>query len=210
MAGMQFFERDLRIATAGLEPAAINAALAKFAKEELTRAISGGAASPQYEKFVNGVKGATEETVKAPGPILYVFSNWPLVIHAALAELTRRVPRRTGRYATSFVVLVDQVVMSDFGRIPADAEVIIFNRQPYTRKMEVGANKTGKRHFDGTKATMARRFSGAFKFETRFLDIRSGVAPGVPYILKHSAGRRRDRAAGQPISYPAIVINALT
>src|SRR6185369_10254520 len=98
MAGMEFFERDLRLATAGLEPDAINAALAKFARAELAKTIAGGAPQ-QYEKFVNGRAGAVEESVKAPGPIVYVFTNWSLVINAALQELQKRSPRRSGRYA---------------------------------------------------------------------------------------------------------------
>lgn len=207
MAGMEFFERDLRLATASLEPAQINAALATFARQELAKAISAGA-SPIYDKFVNGRQGAAEETVKAPGPIVYVFSNWPLVINAAIEELKRRAPRKSGRYANSFVVVANQRPVTDYKTIGADSEVLIFNKTPYTRKLETVQAGAGQRMFD-TLLSLRRRFKSGFKFESRFLDIRGGVAPGVPYILKTSAGRRRDRQAGQPISYPAIVINAL-
>jgi len=37
--------------------------------------------------------------------------------------------------------------------------------------------------------------------------VSGGVADGVPYILKGSHGRRKDRQAGQPITYPAIILN---
>jgi hypothetical protein len=203
-----FLERDLKVATQGLSEKALNAALAAFAKQELSEALSGGA-SPVYETFVNGRRGAPENTVVAPGPILYVFSNWPLIINVAIDELKKRSPRRSGRYMDSFVVLANQVVTTDYTKISADAEVIITNIQPYVRRIEVGANKSrGKRMFDLTKSALNRRFKDAFRSETKFLNIQSGVAPGVPYVLKYSAGRRRDRQAGQPISYPAIVINA--
>ncbi|RUM97912.1 hypothetical protein EET67_09870 [Pseudaminobacter arsenicus] len=226
--GFEFFERDLKVATAGLEPEAISRELAKFAKEELAKAIAGGS-SPQYERFVNGRLGAVEESVVAPGPILYVFSNWPLVINAALAELQKRAPRRSGRFASSFIVVVGGQIVSEFSAIPADAEVLITNFQPYVRKAEVGRLGIPKRRlFDGTKNVMARRFREAFRFETRFLNVGGGVHPMMPYILKGSgpirlaaqnaksaafrAGRavlagRKDTAAGQPITYPAIVIN---
>lgn len=207
MAGMEFFERELKIATAGLEPEQVNALLARFAREELAKVLSAGA-SPQYERFVNGRRGASEDTVKAPGPIVYVFTNWPLVIEAAIEELKRRAPRKSGRYANSFVVVANQHPVTDYATISADAEVIILNRQPYTRKLETVQAGAGQRMFD-TLLSLRRRFRDGFKFESRFLDVRGGVAPGVPYILKHSAGRRKDRQAGMPISYPAIVINAL-
>lgn len=204
---MQFFERDLRLATAGLEPAAVAKALAKFARSELSKAIAAGA-SPQYETFVNGRSGAALESVVPPGPIVFLFSNWGLVIGAAIEELKRRAPRKSGRYANSFVVVANQRPVTDLKTIGADAEVIIFNRQPYTRKLETVQAGAGQRMFD-TLLSLRRRFKSGFKFESRFLDIRGGVAPAVPYILKRSAGRRKDRAAGQPISYPAILINAL-
>jgi hypothetical protein len=208
MAGFDFFDRQLQLATADLEPAAINAALAKFARQEVAKAIAGGA-SPVYDRFVNGREGLPEDAVHAPGPIVYEFINWPLIVGTALEELRRRVPSRSGRYAASFMVLANQAPVADFRSIPAEAEVIVFNTQPYTRKIEVGANKTGKKHFDLTRASLSRRFGAAFKFETRFLNIKTGVAPGVPYILKRSRTRRKDRAAGQALTYPAIVINAL-
>jgi hypothetical protein len=205
--GVAFFARELKVATEGLELPAINKALALFAQQELSQALSEGA-SRTYEVFVNGRRGASENTVQAPGPIVYVFSNWPLIINVALDELRKRSPKRSGRYMDSFIVLANQSVTTDYASIPGDAEVIITNTQPYVRRIEVGANRSkGKRMFDLTKAALNRRFKDAFRSETKFLNIQGGVAPGVPYILKHSAGRRRDRQAGQPISYPAIVIN---
>jgi hypothetical protein len=209
VASIGFFDREIRIATADLEPAAINAELAKFARQELAKAIADGA-SPQYDRFVNGREGAAEETVTAPGPIVYVFNNWPVIITTALEELRKRSPKRSGRYVNSFIVLANQVPVADFRPIPAEAEVIIFNAQPYTRRIEVGANRsTGKRHFDATKSVMSRRYGVAFRFETKFLDIRGGIDPRVPYILRGSQGRRKDRQAGMPITYPAILMNAL-
>lgn len=207
MAGFEFFERDLRLATAGLEPEAINKALAIFARQELAKAISAGA-SPEYEKYVNGRQGAAEETVRAPGPIVYEFVNWPLVIAAALTELQKRSPRKSGRYASSFIVMANQVPVADYRGIPADSEVVIFNAHPATRKIEVGTNKTGKRHFDLSKVALNGRFREGFRFETRFLNIKAGIDPRVPYMLKRG-GRGKGRGAGAALTYPAIVINAL-
>lgn len=208
--GFEFFERDLKVATAGLEPEAINKAVAAFAKQEVRRVISEGIASPQYDRFVNAVQGAPEEAYKAPGSIVYEFVNWPLVVNAALAELQKRAPRKSGRFASSLIIIVGGRVISDPSTIIGGQEVIITNAQPYVRKAEGGRLGIPRRRlFDGTKNAMARRFSGAFKFETRFLNISGGVHPLIPYVLKHSQGGRKDRQAGMPISYPAIIVNAL-
>jgi hypothetical protein len=206
MAGMEFFERDLRIATAGLEPTQVNAALAKFARAELAKVLAAGA-SPQYDRYVNGRAGAAEESVIAPGPIVYYFTNWPLVINAALAELQRRAPRRSGRYAGSFIVVVGgRTVVTDYSKLRPDAEVVIFNARPQTRRIETGYNGPGKRHFDLSKVALNTRFKDGFKFEMKYVDVPGGIASGVPYLLKRTTKRR---AAGTPLTYPALVINAL-
>lgn len=204
-----FIERELKLATADLSPERISKELAKFAKQSLAEVIRSGQGSPQYDRYVDGRKGAPEESVRHDGVIRYEFVHWPRVIEIALEELRKRVPRKTGRYAGSFVVLANQKVVVDYTSIPADAEVVIINAQPYTRKMEVGANKTGKKHFDRSELAFNRRFSGAFVARTMFLNVSSGLVPGVPYHLKRSQGRRKDRQAGMPVTYPALVINAV-
>ena len=202
------FERQLKLATADLEPAEINRALAAFAKRELRAVIASGQASTNYERYVNNVQAAPEESVIAPGPIRYEFVNWPTVIREALDELRKRVPRKSGRYAGGFLVLVGGRPVVEYKTIPAMAEVVVMNVRPYTRKMEVGANGSGRRHFEGAKNALARRYRDVFSFDFRFLNVSNGIHPGVPYILKRSAGKRKDRQAGMPITYPSIIINA--
>jgi hypothetical protein len=206
MARFDTFERDLKLATAGMEPAAISAALAKFARAELAKAIAAGA-SPQYTRYVNETEGLSEDAVKVPGSILYVFSNWPLVISTALAELQKRAPRRTGRYANSFLVIVGgRTVVTDYSKIRPDAEIVIFNPYPSTRRIETGNNGPGARHFDGAKNALSYRFGSVFKIEMKYVDVPGGISPLAPYRLKRTTKRR---AAGTPLSYPALVINAL-
>lgn len=207
--GFEGFDRQIAFATEGLAPENIAKELAKFARMELGKAIAAGA-SPNYDRYVNGRQGAPEESVTIPGAILYVFSNWPLIINAAVAELQKRAPRRSGRLQVSFIVIANGAVTTDYGRIPGEAEVIITNAMPYVRRIEVGANNSkGKRMFDLSRVALNRRFSSGFLFETRYLNIKAGLHPLIPYLLKGSQGRRKDRQAGQPISYPSIVINAL-
>jgi hypothetical protein len=203
------FDREIKLATAELEPAAIQRALAAFARESVADVISKGQAPARYERVVNNRTGVSEDAVQLPGPIVYLFTNWALAIGTAIAELEKRSPRRSGKYAGSWLVVSGNRVVTDYQSIPAGAEVIILNYRPYTRKIEVGANRTGKRHVDLSKAAFNRRFDQAFRAETRFVNAASGLHPSIPYLLKRSQGKRKDRQAGLPITYPAMVINAL-
>ncbi len=206
------FARDIKVATAGLDQKAIAAEMAAFAKQELKLAIANGEASESYDRYVNGIKDAPEESVIPPGPIIYVFGYWSLIIRTAIDELRKRVAVRSGRYAGSFLVLANGKPVQEYAGIPSEAEVVIFNAQPYTRKMEVGANKTGKNHFRNASQALNRRFKGTAVSQDTFLNVQSGVAAGVPYVLRGTAGAarrrvRKDRQPGQPITYPALVIN---
>ena len=234
MARFETFDRDIKVATAGLSPEQISVALARFAKTEIARVIQSGEGNSNFTRFVGGIEGAPEESVSAPGPIVYQFAWWDEIIPTALTELRARSPRRSGRYANSFVVLSDQQPVDAFGNLPGTAEVMIFNAQPYTRKIEVGAMRMSvpPRHFDATTASLRRKYgaNGAFRIEHRFINIKPGLHPLVPYILKGdyaarrnaqlasaAAGtlksgfrklqRRKDQEPGQPLSYPAIIIN---
>jgi len=230
MARFETFDRDIKLATTGIEPDAVNAMLAKFARDELAAVIASGEGSGNYDRFVNGRAGAPEETVEAPGPILYTFSWWKDFVEAAVEQLQAFSPRASGRYASSFIVLANQKLVTSFDDIPAGAEIIITNFQPYVRKIEVGAMKMSvpDRVFDRARLALNRRFGNSFRVESTFLDIGGGVHEGMPYILKghytrmraarianpaRFAGRsfpkRRDMEAGQPITYPALVVNMI-
>jgi len=237
MGSFGSFAADIRVATAGIEPDQIARLLAQRARAELSAAIQSGRASPQYERIVNGRRGAIEESVVPPGPIVYVFANWRLVIDATLAELRKRQPRAvTGAFDRSWIVLVNGRPVTSYEGIPGNAEVAITNVQPYVRKAEAGKLGVPRRRlFDGTKRAMSRRFTGMdsaapFDFEVRYLSLGSGIHPLVPYVLKGGgprvraaqngrssafrAGReflvrRRDREAGAALTYPAIIIRPL-
>lgn len=217
------FERDLALITAEADPEVIRREFAAFAKTSVADLVSSGQASPLYDRYVNGRPNLPEEAVELPGLIVYEFVNWPLVINAALEELQNRAPRNWSRFQSSFIVIAGQRVVTDFKQIPAGAEVIITNAQPFVRKVEAGIMRVPQNHvFDGARRVMSSRFTGSFSFVTRWLNIASGVHPLIPYILKGdynhrrnaaiAAGqprqrRRKDRDAGMPITYPAIIIN---
>lgn len=210
-AGFEHYDRELRVTLAGTEPEDMRRELAAFARAEVAALVASGQATADYERFVNGRAGAPEESVQLPGPIVYVFTNWTLAIETALAELVRRAPRKSGRYARSFLVVSGGREVSDYAAIPPKAEVVILNSQPYTRKLETGAGgPEGARHFDLARGGFNRRFSGAFKANVQFLNVSAGLRPDMPYILKRGGrSRRKDRQAGQAISYPALILSAI-
>jgi hypothetical protein len=210
MAALATLGDFLQSATVDVLPPNAERKFAAFARKCLAQSIASGFGTQQYDKYVNGRFNVSEESVKLPGSITYIFHSWANVIPAALADLRRRVPRgKTGKYQNSFLVVVDGRVVTNFAKIPVGAEVAILNAQPYTRKMEVGANKTGARHFDGARRTINSKFSGAFEAETAYLNVTSGLDPRVPYILKRSNGRRKDSQAGSAITYPSLILKAL-
>ncbi len=200
------FGKQLNVILSGASGEGLDKELAVFAKRTLGEVIASGRASPIYDRYVNHRLGAPEEAVKAPGPILYVFSNWRIVIVAALAELQKRVPKKSGRYADSFLVVSDGRVVADYSTIRPDASVMILNHRPYTRKMESGANGPGRRHFENAKVALNTRFAGVFSVTTAFQQVGGKLHPDMPYILRRSNRRRKDSQAGMPITYPSLLI----
>ena len=193
----QAFEREVAVATAGLAPAAVAARLASTARHALAEAISSGEGSLEYERFVNGRLGAAEETVVAPGPIVYRFHWLDRIALYALDFLRGRSPKRSGRYGDHHFVMAN-------GRqtrpeaIPPGAELIVTNDTPYARKVQVGAMRMSVPPgiYEDARLAVQRRFGQLVRVELKF------IALGRGYRL------RRGRKRGQPITYPALVINA--
>lgn len=213
MARLNTFARDLQLATKGIAPEAINAELAKYAKSQLASAISSGEASPLYSRFVNGRPGAAEETVIAPGPILYVFSWWPEIIEFALEFLTERSPQRSGRFRESWFVMVGGARVDDFAALPVGATVTITNDQPYARKIEVGHMRMSVPPgvVEDGKVAVQRQYGKIVAVKKTFVDLAGGYvlrghfSKGVGKFARR--GIRSDTRAGQPVTYPALVLN---
>lgn len=209
MATAEVLERQLRVATASLQPEEISALLAKTARTALATAISAGEASPDYVKAVNGRLGAAEETVVAPGPIIYRFIYLEEAALFAVKYAETHSPVLSGRYRKSWFLMVNGAPWNRSAPIPIDAEMILVNDQPYHRKVEVGAMKMSvpPRIVEQTRQAVFARFgSGTAKTveaEIRFIQLRGG------YVLKGRARRgRKDRGAGQPLTYPALILRA--
>lgn len=205
MARFETFARDIMVATEGLSDAEISKSLASFARAELAKSIQSGEGSKRYARFVNGREGAAEESVRAPGPIVYEFMRWDEVLTFALIELVKRSPKKSGRYSQSFVVAARGRIVKSYDDIDANTEVVVFNAQPYSRRIEVGSMNFSvpPGHFEMATSALRRKFGAnqGFRFETKFIKVAAGLHPLVPYVL------RRGRKPGTPLTYPAIVIN---
>lgn len=211
MATFSTFARDLKLATAGLEPQAIAAQLAKFARAELAGAIQRGEASPIYARFVNGRPGAAEESVVPPGPILYVFSQWGPVLEYALKYLEGRSPKKEGRYQLAHIVMVDGRVVADPSTIPAEATVTIVNTVPYARKIEVGHMKMSvpRGIYEDAEVRIGRQFADV-EVRMTMMQLPNG------YVLKGRfrrgfrefarRGLQKDTKAGSRMTYPALTL----
>lgn len=213
MARIQYLDRELQMATRDLRSEAINAELAKFAKEELGRVISSGEASPNFDRFVNNRAGLTEDQVEAPGPILYVFRYWSEIIEFALQYARDRSPSASGRYKRSWFAMADGAPIDDPEEVASYSEVIVTNDQPYSRKIEVGFMEMSVPPgvVEDTMRAVRRRFGNLIEARTRFVHLPGG------YILKGGFRRgirkfsrtklRRDTMPGAAMSYPSLVMS---
>lgn len=212
MSTIQSFPRELQLATKDIAPEAVNAALAAFARTSLAEAIAAGEASPRYDRFVNNQAGRAEESVIAPGPILYVFSWWSEIIGFALEYLIARSPEHSGRFRKSWFVMANGSPVADLDAIPTDAEVVITNDQPYARKIEVGHMHMSVPAgvVEAALQAVKKTYGAAVTARKTFLLLPGG------YVLRghfhRGIGRyarrrlRPDTQAGQPVTYPALTL----
>jgi hypothetical protein len=202
------FARDLKVAGAGLEPEAIRALLVKTAKAGLAEVIASGEGAPRYTRIVNGTMGGSEESVVLPGPIIYRFSWLEDVAIYALAFLRERWnvqgPSKGGHYRDRHFLMVNGHPARPED-IPADAEIVITNEQPYARKVQIGAKGflLPKGIYENCRQALYRQFGrDLLNIEVRFIPLQGG------YVLRrYPKGRRGKSLASQDMTYPALVIS---
>lgn len=201
MASFRAFRQEITVKTAGLSPENISALLAQTAKDALAEAVRDGSASSNYRRYVNGREGVSENQVKAPGPIVYVFDYLDEVVDAALKMLRKLSPVDSGAYARGHFASVNGRRIEPEG-IPPGAEVIITNLQPYSRKIETGAMKmrVPPGIYEGARQALFRQYRQLVNIEVKYLFFEGG------YRLRRDGGKK-GRRAGDPISYPSLVIN---
>jgi hypothetical protein len=177
--------------------------LADHARRARDTLIREGRAAPTFQTFVDGRAGASEDVVRPDGRILYVFSTLARAAAFAQAYLVGASPVLSGQFRRSWLLLVNGARWSqDPAAIPPGAVVHLVNTSPYARRLEVGKRRKpglGFKLIERARQELQRRHP-ELTVERRFL------AWGEAYVLKSSQSRRRDRAAGQRITLPALEI----
>ena len=194
------------------------AAVARKYRDEL---ISAGRASGAYTTTVDGVDGADEAMVCTNGgEIVYRFNGIAAAVEFALDYVRTRSPplgpARGGHFVNSWTVWVDGALFTGSPRdIKSGGEVFIVNTQPYSRKIDMGANTTGERAL--LRASRRKGRSGARR-ALRMISITEGARQ---QMMPRFPGLRieRDmltlpapydytlRSTGQRMTFPAIVLN---
>lgn len=191
-----------------LSDAALSANLARIAVEKRTEVIARGDAPPSYTTYVDGRRGAPEASVRPDGAILYRFNLLGLAAAFAVSFCMTRSPVRSGRFRKSWAVVVDgRPWTADLNDIPGGSEVMVVNPQPYARKIESGAMKMSVPPGIVESARLAtRRRYPNLSVDTRYVNIPAGALLPAPWILRRNGGRK-DRRAGQPVTYPALILS---
>lgn len=207
MAIANSLERHLTVFLKGTEEE-MRKDFALFARQTLAKTISTGEGSPNYDKFVNGRKGAEEETVKLPGVILYKFNWLEHVAVFAVAFLKSRWPAvgpgRGGHYRDSYFILGGgkEILAKDAGQYE---QIIVCNDKPYSRKAHTGSKGFAMPRglFEDCRQAIMRQFGrGLMTVELKFITLAGG------YVLR---GRKKrvnatGRSVGEEMRYPAVQI----
>lgn len=128
--------------------AAARTLLLKTAREGHARIMAdaaGGGAAPDFVAYANNPGNTNLESVKLPGPIVYRYDYRRRIVAVALAELRRRSPRDSGKYAESHLLFLNGAPVENLPpRLAPTDEIWIANPVPYARRLEVGKTKAGR------------------------------------------------------------------
>lgn len=184
----------------------LEANLAQLAVAELRQAQARGEANSRYIRAINGRIGDPEQSVIAPGDIVYSFSWMNEAAQMARELLITFSPVRSGFYRNSFSFVANGIQVP-LATIKHQKIVEVVNTQPYSRKIQVGAN--GFEEYRGLFDLAARRLRSQFKgvVEARAVFVRLSTAVR---LKRGTRSKRLDRGAGAELTYPAIRLTNLT
>lgn len=209
-----------------LSPQAASRQLAQFAKRELARALAGGA-SPEYRRYVDGMRDVPEEKVKPGGRIVYRFNMMALAAKMALEELKKRGPQRSSKLNTKKPVpkhYIDSYFMGLNGKfIMADDfnpqtagdlnRVVVGNVQPYSRKANVQFignrqlnYRNDKMFFRDAAAAVQKRFPNLEVKDVYSVTFTGQWKLRVRQMRTGKLSHRIKRHTGELVDSPAIVI----
>ncbi len=128
--------------------AAARALLVKTARDGHARIMTNAAGAgvvPDFVAYANNPGNDNLESVKLPGPIVYRYDYRRRIVTEALAELRRRSPRDSGKYAESHTLFLNGTPVTALPlRLAPTDEIWIANPVPYARRLEIGKTKSGR------------------------------------------------------------------
>lgn len=211
-------ERDITaIINRDLSPEAQSRALAGFAREQLAAAQAQNEQAlgvvPPHATYVDGRQTEALETVRPDGRIVFEFE----LINDALAWIGKALvegsPVKTGKFASSFLVLADGAIVPPGAPLPLAHEYTFVNSQPYARKIERGFSAQAPDGvFDVVAYLADRRFGnivdirfGYTVLKTGAIDEWAGSARGAAFARRH----RRKRDASEWLrKQPSIIVRS--
>lgn len=230
-------DRAIKLAldeTAG--PQARSKAIATFARRALKESQDHNARIlgyvPDHETYVDGRRGAVEESVKPDGRIVYEFDllndifAWigeQLVKMAPVGTSGDRRPGHPGAFRNSFLFFADDALVEPSASLPEANEYTFISPLPYARKLERGYSDQAPDGVFEVVAKAARsRYKGQATIRFTYRSMQGGGTELVQYKSKttiaakaiskgRSAGRAAQIAKGvadreRETRVPAIVI----
>ncbi len=200
------FEEVIRLSLEQFSPEEAKRQHIAIARAGLAEYLATTGAPPDISIETDGHKASNEESVKPFGVIVYRFTYMQEIVAYALSAARELSPVDTGKFKGSWFAMVDNAETQP-GAIPPGATVTITNDQPYLRKIHQGS-KGFERYVppgivEKVRQLVLRRYKQNVDAYVEFVTLQGG------YILKGGrpgARHRKDTAAGQELTYPAIRI----
>lgn len=162
-----------------LSPEARATKLAAFAKEKLSEAQAAHRSArgtvPRHETIVDRRRGATVDSVRPDGEIIFEFELIRTVLVTIADMLAQASPVLTGEYRRSHILFADGQETTP-EKAPATAEEFAFvNVAPYARRIEAGLSPAAPEGvYDVVAALAAKRFGNIARIRFTFRSVTSG------------------------------------
>ncbi|MFC5421037.1 hypothetical protein ACFPOB_15880 [Bosea eneae] len=164
-----------------LSPEARAAKLAAFAKEKLAEAQAAHRARrgtvPPHETIVDHRRGASVDSVKPDGEIVFEFELIRTTLLSIADMLAQASPVLTGEYRRSHILFADGQETTPESAPAAAQEFAFVNVTPYARRIEAGISKAAPEGvYQAVADIAAKRFGNVARVRFTFRSVTSGRA----------------------------------
>lgn len=194
-----------------------------IARKKLGELMARQQSKPSYTIETDGRPAASEESVRPFGVITYRFTRMREIAAFCLAEAIRVSPEASGRYKRSWFILADGAETKADAIPPSAKMILVVNDQPYSRKINVGAEGFEKYVPPGiaekVRQAAIRKFRAVATIEVEYVTLSGGYVfktnpkPAKAKQNRMSSAFRAGRAtrrgrvmAGKAMTYPAVSI----